>query len=291
MADFGLLIFATDYAVAPAILGREAEAHGFESLFFPEHTHIPANRRSPWPGGRELPQEYWHTHDPFVALTAAASVTSELKVGTGIALVTERDPILMAKQAATLDFISNGRLLLGVGAGWNAEEMENHGTAYEHRWKILRERILAMRQIWQHEEAEFHGEFVDFDKLWSHPKPKQAGGPPVLLGASSKYVYKRIAEYGDGWFPIYQDADRARASGAVSYEDGIQLTREAWSAAGRQGQPQFSVFGVGPDPAAVEYLLGVGFDRVIFGLPPADADTVLPMVEQYAALAHQFSSA
>ncbi len=289
MPQFGLLIFPTDYAVAPPILAREAEAHGFESLFFPEHTHIPASRISPWPGGRELPKEYWHTHDPFVALSMAASVTRDLKVGTGIALVTERDPILMAKQAATLDHLSGGRLLLGVGAGWNAEEMENHGVAYSDRWKVLRERILAMRAIWTEEEAEYHGDFVDFDKLWSYPKPHRAGGPPVLLGASSKYVFKRIAEYGDGWFPIYQDPARAAASGVLDYAAGIEQTRAAWAEAGREGEPDFSVFGVGPDGEAVERLLGFGFNRIIFGLPPADADTVLPMVENYAALAHQFN--
>lgn len=290
MANFGLMMFATDYAVGPHILAREVEAHGFESLFFPEHTHIPASRNSPWPGGRELPQEYWHTHDPFVSLTVAATVTENLKVGTGIALVTERDPILMAKQAATLDFLSGGRLLLGVGAGWNAEEMENHGTDYGSRWKILRERILAMRAIWTQEEAEFHGDFVDFDPVWSFPKPAQAGGPPILLGASSKYSYKRIAEYCDGWFPIYQDADRAASSGAVDYADAIGHINAAWTEAGREGKPSFSVFGVGPDPKAVESLIEAGFDRIIFALPPADAETVLPMVENYAALAHQFNS-
>jgi len=155
MTDFGLLMFPTDYAIDPATLAREAESHGFESLFFPEHTHIPTSRQSPWPGGAELPKEYWHTHDPFVGLMAAASVTTQLKVGTGIALVTERDPILMAKQAATLDFLSNGRFLMGIGAGWNAEEMEHHGTAFATRWKVLRERMLAMREIWTQEEAEF----------------------------------------------------------------------------------------------------------------------------------------
>ena len=188
-----------------------------------------------------------------------------------------------------MDFLSEGRLLLGIGAGWNVEEMENHGVAYANRWKILRERVLAMREIWTEEEAEFHGEFVEFDKLWSYPKPKQAGGPPILLGASSKYVFRRIAEYGDGWFPIYQDADRAAASGALNYAEGISRTREAWSEAGRSGQPDFSVFGVGPSEAAVEQLINDGFNRVIFALPSADADTVLPMVEKYAALAHQFA--
>ena len=290
MTDFGLLIFPTDYALGPDVLAREAEAHGFESLFFPEHTHIPVSRKSPWPGGADLPKQYWHAHDPFVALTMAASVTHTLKVGTGIALVTERDPILMAKQAATLDFLSEGRLLLGVGAGWNAEEMEHHGTPYSDRWKVLRERILAMRQIWTEEEAEFHGDFVDFDKIWSYPKPKQAGGPPILMGAASKYVYKRIAEYCDGWFPIYQDPARAAASGGVDYADSIAKIREAWAEAGREGQPGFSIFGVGPDPKVVEQLIETGFDRVIFALPSEDADTVLPMVEQYAALAHSFNS-
>lgn len=288
--DFGLFIFATDYAIGPDVLAREAEAHGFESLFLPEHTHIPASRLSPWPGGAELPRQYWHAHDPFVALAMAAGVTTQLKLGTGISLVTERDPILMAKQVASLDFLSNGRVQLGVGAGWNAEEMENHGTPFGQRWKILRERILAMRQIWTEEEAEFHGEFVDFDKLWAHPKPVQSGGPPVLLGASSRFVYKRIAEYGDGWFPIYQDARRAGASGTVDYAQGIAQTREAWDQAGRSGQPSFSIFGVGPDATAVESLLQMGFDRIIFALPSGSADEVLPMVEKYAAIAHQFNS-
>ena len=290
MTSFGVLIFATDFAIGPEILAREAEALGFESLFFPEHTHIPASRQTPWPGGKALPTEYWHTHDPFVALAMAASVTTELKIGTGISLVTERDPILMAKQAATLDFLSNGRLLLGVGAGWNVEEMRHHGVAYADRWKILRERILAMREIWTREEAEFHGKYVDFDKIWSYPKPKQAGGPPILMGASSKYVYKRIAEYCDGWFPIYQDQSRAQASGAVNYGESIQLIRDAWAAAGRSGDPDLSIFGVGPDPEAVKSLVADGFNRIIFALPSADADTVLPMLERYAQIAHEFGN-
>ena len=289
MTQFGLLMFPTDYAIHPATLGEAAEQHGFESLFFPEHTHIPTSRKSPWPGGADLPKEYWHTHDPFVGLTAAAMVTSELKVGTGIALVTERDPILMAKQVATLDFLTQGRLLLGIGAGWNAEEMEHHGTAFDQRWKVLRERVLAMRQIWTEEEAEFHGDHVQFDKLWSYPKPASPGGPPVLMGASSRFVPKRIAEYCDGWFPIFQDPSRAAASGAVDYADMIAQIREAWQAAGRDGQPDFTVFGVGPDPKAVEYLIETGFNRIVFALPPADADTVLPMIKNYAQLAHNFS--
>ena len=188
MTDFGVLIFATDYSITPANLAQAAEARGFESLFVPEHTHIPASRLTPWPGGRDLPTEYWHTQDPFVGLATAAAVTDSIKLGTGIALITERDPILMAKQVATLDFLSNGRVLLGVGAGWNVEEMANHGVAFGERWSVLRERVLAMQQIWTQEEAEYHGEHVDFDPIWSYPKPVQPGGPKILLGASSRWT-------------------------------------------------------------------------------------------------------
>ena len=251
MTQFGLLMFPADYAVSPAVLAREAESHGFESLFFPEHTHIPASRRSPWPGGGDLPKEYWHTHDPFVALMAAAAVTTRLKVGTGIALVTERDPILMAKQAASLDFLSEGRLILGIGAGWNAEEMEHHGTAFNTRWKVLRERILAMKALWTEEEAAFSGDFVNFEKSWAYPKPAQAGGPPILMGASSRFVPARIAEYCDGWFPIFQDPARAAQSGGLDYAAMVAQIQEAWSEAGREGTPDFTVFGMGPNADAV----------------------------------------
>ncbi len=289
MADFGVLMFPADYAIQPMPLARAAEERGFESLFFPEHTHIPTSRKSPWPGGGDLPKEYWHCHDPFVSLTAAAAVTRTLKVGTGISLVTERDPILMAKQAASLDTISEGRLLLGVGAGWNAEEMGNHGVVYETRWKVLRERVLAMRQIWTEEAAEYHGEFVDFDPIWSWPKPVQSGGPKILMGASSKWTWQRIAEYCDGWFPIHQDPSRAAAQGAVDYAACIAEVHRAWAAAGRAGEPDFSIFGVGPDPERVRELIGMGFNRVIFALPSADADTVLPLLDRYAALAYELA--
>ena len=291
MTDFGVLMFPTDYAIQPIPLARAAEERGFESLFFPEHTHIPASRKSPWPGGAELPQEYWRSHDPFVSLSAAAAATRTLKVGTGITLVTERDPILMAKQVASLDTISEGRLLLGVGAGWNAEEMENHGVAFDTRWKVLRERILAMRKIWTEDDAEYHGEYVDFDPVWSWPKPMQQGGPKILMGASSKYTWKRIAEYCDGWFPIHQDPRRAAASGAVDYAAGMSAIRSAWVDAGRNGDPDFSIFGVGPDAARVRELIEMGFNRIIFALPPADADTVLPLLDNYAAIAYEIQNA
>ena len=290
MTDFGVLMFPTAYSVSPPDLARAAEARGFESLFFPEHTHIPVSRQSPWPGGPELPKQYLHSFDPFVGLAAAAAVTSTIKLGTGITLITEHDPIVLAKQVASLDQLSAGRILLGVGAGWNAEEMANHGVTFETRWRVLRDRIRAMRSIWTDDEAEYHGEFVDFDPIWSFPKPLQQGGPKVLLGASSRWAFSRVAEYCDGWFPIHQDAARASTQGAVDYADGIEQTREAWRAARREGEPDFSVFGLGPDQERARALIDMGFNRVIFGLPSADADTVMPMLDRYAEIGHAINA-
>ncbi len=178
---FGISIFDTDYAIRIDEVAHAAEERGFESLWVPEHTHIPTSRRSPWPGGTELPKEYWHTHDPFVSLAVAAAATTKLKIATGVCLVVERDPITLAKEVASLDFLSGGRFIFGVGGGWNAEEMENHGTDFGKRWRVLRERILAMKEIWTNEEAEFHGKFVNFEPIWSYPKPVQKPHPPILL--------------------------------------------------------------------------------------------------------------
>ncbi|HEY5475301.1 MAG TPA: TIGR03619 family F420-dependent LLM class oxidoreductase [Tepidiformaceae bacterium] len=168
---FGIQMFPTDYAIPVTELGRAAEDLGFESLFFPEHTHIPTSRRTPYPGGTELPLEYSHTLDPFVAMAAVAAVTKTLKVGTGICLVMQRDPIVLAKEVASVDHLSGGRVLFGIGGGWNEDEMENHGTKPSERWKILRERIFAMKEIWTKDEAEYHGKYVNFDPIWSWPKP------------------------------------------------------------------------------------------------------------------------
>jgi probable F420-dependent oxidoreductase len=199
--DFGVMMFPTEYSVAPDQLAGMVEQRGYESLFFPEHTHIPASRETPYPAGGELPREYWHTYDPFIALTVAAAATERLRIATGICLVIERDPITTAKEVASLDQLSRGRLLFGVGAGWNREEMANHGTDSSHRFGVLRERIEAMKEIWSEDEASYHGQHVDFDAIWSLPKPLQRPHPPILVGGNGPKVVERVLAYGDEWMP------------------------------------------------------------------------------------------
>jgi probable F420-dependent oxidoreductase len=197
----GAFHFPTDYGIDIAELAHALDARGFDALFVCEHTHIPVSRRSPAPGGGELPKRYSHTHDPFVALSFAAMATRTLKIGTGIALIPERDPIVTAKSVASLDQLSGGRFIFGIGGGWNAEEMENHGARYDTRFKLLRERVLAMKALWTKGEAEFHGEFVNFDPVWQYPKPKQRPHPPILLGGETDHTVRRVVEFCDGWFP------------------------------------------------------------------------------------------
>jgi probable F420-dependent oxidoreductase len=277
---YGLMMFPADYAIRPDDLARAAEAHGFESLWFPEHTHIPASRRSPWPGGPELPKEYWHTHDLFVALGMAAAVTTSLKVGSGICLLVERDPITTAKEVATIDFLSNGRMLFGIGGGWNAEEMENHGTAFKTRWKLLRERVEAMKEIWTQDAPEYHGELVNFDPLWSWPKPVQKPHPPIFLGGHTSKTLDRVVRYCDGWMPIGIRAE--------SLLDMIKELRRRAEQAGRDPRTvSVSIFGASADEARIEQYRTAGVERLIFGLPPADRDTVLPLVERYATVARK----
>jgi len=267
-------MFPTDTAIQPIELARAVEERNLDSLFFPEHTHIPASRATPFPGGGELPEMYWRSHDPFVALSACAAVTERIRLGTGICLVIERDPITLAKEVASLDVISNGRLILGIGAGWNREEMENHGANYQKRWQEVREKILAMREIWTKEEAEFHGEFVDFEPIWSYPKPLQTGGPPIWIGANSKWVFDRIADYADGWMPI----------GGLGSGNMERLT-EALAAKGRKVEDlDLALFGAPTDYDALRGRLEQGFDELIFGLPPAGADKVLPILDNLAEL-------
>jgi probable F420-dependent oxidoreductase len=278
--EFGVVMFPTDYSMRPDDLARAVEERGFESLWFPEHTHIPASRRSPWPGGAELPPEYWHSYDPFVALTAAALATSRLKVGTGICLVIERDPIITAKEVASIDQLSNGRFFFGIGGGWNAEEMENHGTNFKLRWRVLRENILAMKEIWTREEAEFHGKFVSFDKIWSYPKPVQKPHPPIFMGGDGPTTFNRVVEFCDGWMPI-----GGRPSRGLSLGEKIVILRRQAQEAGRDPSSiPVTVFGVRPEADAVERLEHDSVSRVVFPLPATQADTVLPILYDMARL-------
>ena len=279
--EIGAFMFVTDYSMGPAELARLLEERGFESMWVPEHTHIPASRRSPWPGGADLPQEYWHSYDPFVALSAAAAVTTNLKLGTGICLVVERDPITTAKEIASLDLLSNGRFMFGIGGGWNAEEMENHGTAYRSRWRLLRERILAMKAIWTEDVAEFHGEFVNFDKVWAYPKPVQKPHPPIFMGGDGATTFNRVVEFCDGWMPI---AGRPGQEGSLA--EKIVLLRRQAEEAGRDPQNlPVSVYWMGrPRDDTVDRMTEAGVDRLIFGLPSAQQDEAMPRIDQCAEL-------
>jgi probable F420-dependent oxidoreductase len=275
----GVYIFATDYAIRVDELARAAEERGFESLFLPEHTHIPKSRKSPWPGGPNLPKEYWHTLDPFVALASAAAATTRLRLATGICLVIERDPITLAKEVASLDFLSKGRFIFGIGGGWNAEEMENHGTIFKTRWRLLRERVLAMKEIWTKDEPEFHGEFVNFDAVWAYPKPVQKPHPPILMGGAGATTFERVVEFCDGWMPI-----GARAP--VNFPEKIAELRVRAEKAGRDpASISVSVFGAKPEEVALRTYQGMGVERALLALPSADRDTVLPLLDRYAKLA------
>jgi len=275
----GAGIFATDYAMRPDELARELEQPGYESLWLPEHTHIPASRRSPYPGGGELPKEYWHTHDPFLALTAAAAATKRLRLATGICLIIERDPIVTAKEVASLDMLSDGRFIFGIGGGWNAEEMENHGTNFKKRWRVLSERVLAMKEIWTKEEAEFHGEFVNFDKIWSHPKPVQKPHPPILMGGYGPTTFDRVIRFCDGWLPL---GYRMNVTDLV--QKVTALRRQAEETGRDSKSISITVFGASPEPATIQELAKAGVERAVFMLPAAPRDKVLPLVDRYTSL-------
>jgi probable F420-dependent oxidoreductase len=273
----GIEMFATDYAIRPDDLARACEERGFESVWFPEHTHIPASRRTPFPLGGDLPKDYWHTHDLFVAMMAAAAVTKTLKIGSGICLAMERDPITTAKEVASVDQLSNGRVLFGIGGGWNAEEMENHGTPFKKRWKILREKIEAMKEIWTKEEAEYHGEFVNFDPIWCHPKPLQKPYPPIILGSHTSNGLDRVIRYCDGWIP------NARA-----YKDlpavVTDLRTRAQKAGRKPDEISISLLGAPDDEATLQQYRQLGIERAIFFVPSEGKDKVLPLLDKYAAL-------
>jgi len=280
---FGVVIFPTDYSIDPVSIAKEVEARGFDSLWFPEHTHIPVSRRTPWPGGADLPQEYWHTYDPFIALTAAAMVTEKIRLGTGISLVMEHDPIVLAKTIASVDNISNGRFNFGVGGGWNEEEMENHGTDPKRRFKVLRERIEAMKAIWANDEAEYHGEFVDFDPIWSWPKPVQKPNPPVYVGGNGEHTLKRVIKYGDAWMPIAM-------RGGKPLSEAIPELQQMAQEAGR-GRIPVGAYGVQPREEIISHYMEIGVDEGIFWLPSAGPDVVLPMLDNYATLSESAAKA
>jgi probable F420-dependent oxidoreductase len=273
----GVCYFATDYGIDIRELAREVEARGFDSLMLPEHTHIPVSRRTPYPGGGELPKCYSHTHDPFVALAFAASVTTKLLLGTGICLVPQRDAIVTAKCVASLDRLSNGRFLFGIGGGWNVDEMENHGVRYETRFPLMRERILAMKALWTQEEAAFHGNMVSFDPLWLYPKPMQRPHPPILLGGSSDYTVKRVVEFCDGWSPLGISGFNAK--------EAVARLRQAASAAGRDFSTlSIHMFAPPPKQAILDEYREAGIDRSFLMIPDLTRDEILVVLDKYARL-------
>ena len=274
----GVFEFCIDKSVDPAVIAKRAEELGFDSYWVPEHAVIPIKTSSPYPASDDgkIPDEYGRITDPFVSLARASAVTKTIELGTGICLIPERNPLELAKEVATLDNISNGRFIFGIGAGWNKPEIENHGTAFEKRWAVLRERILAMKTIWTEDEAEYHGEFVNFDPIWSYPKPVQTGGPPIWIGANSKYVADRVAEFADGWLPI-----GGRAGGA-----NIDQVREACEKRGRSfGDITLALFFPPMDEGKAREKIELGYSELIFNLPSEGADKVLPVLDDIAALA------
>ena len=283
----GVMIFPTDKGIQPVELAREAESRGFDSLWFPEHSHIPVSRRSPW-GGREgappLPEEYWRTHDQFVALGACAAVTTTLKLGTGITLVAQRDPIWLAKEVATVDQISGGRFLFGVGFGWNHEEMENHGAIdLRRRRALVREKVLACRALWTEDEASFSGEFVNFEPSWSWPKPVQRPHPPIVIGASPTPLhFRHIVEYGDVWMPIegrWPIADRWNELLAMAADAGRDPATLS-----------LGVFGAKATAENLDTYRDLGKSFVALGLPALDRDAALAQMDQYAPLVARYNA-
>ncbi len=272
--DFGIGYFPTHDALAPGEIARLVEQRGHESLFFAEHTHIPASRETPWPGGPVLPPKYWHSYDLFVALTAAAEATSRLRVGSGVCLVIQRDPIITAKQVASIDHLSGGRLEFGVGAGWNREEMRNHGTDPRVRMAVMRERVEAMKAIWTEEEASYHGAHVEFERIWSYPKPAQRPHPPVLVGGSGLGVLDRVLAFGDAWIPLY--------TGDVVLERWAELRARA------ERPVEFMVMSAPSDAAVLERLQQAGCRRAVHWVPSAGPGVVEAALQQWEAAIAQF---
>jgi probable F420-dependent oxidoreductase len=278
------MTFPTARSMPPAALGAELEQRGYESLWVPEHTHIPSSRESPWAGGPELPQYYYETLDPFLTLAAVATATRTLRLGTAVALAVQRDPIQLAKEVATLDVISGGRVELGVGPGWNLEEMRDHGTDPARRFRLLRERVEAMKEIWTQEEAEYHGELVDFGPMRAWPKPVQQPHPPIHIGGPAGSAFKRVIRYGDGWLPLW-----ARDQG--DYPALTRQLREAAAEAGRDPAGiQVTVCYVPADERVIAQLDKGGIDRVVFAAPSAPAPEILDRLDTLQPVAAPYLS-
>src|SRR3977135_608780 len=274
----GAFYFPTDYGINLAELGRALEHRGFDSLYVPEHTHIPVSRRTPFPGGGELPKRYAHTHDPFVGLAFAAAATKKLLVGTGICLVPQHEPIVTAKAIATLDQLSNGRFVFGIGGGWNVDEMENHGARYETRFKMMREYVLAMKALWTQDEASYHGEFVNFDPVWSWPKPAQRPHPPIILGGESDHTLRRVIDYCDGWFP--------RPRGGFDVVQGVERLHRMATEKGRNPTTLTTiVFGAPNDAKVLEGYEKAGIPSALLAIPDDSRDEILRYLDKIAPLA------
>jgi probable F420-dependent oxidoreductase len=273
---FGASMFFTDYSMAPGALARALEERGFESVWAPEHSHIPVSRRSPWPGGAELPKRYYDTMDPFVSLTAAAAATTTLNLGTGVCLVNQRDPIQTAKQVASIDQVSQGRFLFGIGIGWNAEEMENHGTVFATRAKLVRERIEAMKEIWTKSKPEYHGEFVNFDPIMAWPKPVRKPHPPVIVGGAFPQGARRALRYGNGWIPI---------AGRAPIEDALRAFHQLAAESGRDlAEVPVSTFGANENLDEIRRYRDLGVSRMVVTLDSEKEDTILPVLDRWADL-------
>lgn len=274
---FGVMMFVTEYSMSPPDLAIAAEERGFESIWIPEHSHIPTSRKSPFPGGGDLPKIYYDAMDPFVALGAAASVTKNIRLATGICLVVQRDPLQTAKEVATLDQISGGRFIFGVGAGWNLEELADHGTNPKTRGRLLDERIEAMKVIWANEKAEYHGDFVDFNEMMTWPKPVQKPHPPIVVGGSFPHGARRAIALGDEWMPVGgRDADVV---------DIRSQFRQMAAEAGREPDSLgLSVYGAPNDLEKNQRLSDNGITRAVFRLPSEKADTVLPLMDEAAII-------
>lgn len=270
----GVTMFVTDRSMTAAALARAVEERGLDGLYLPEHTHIPVSRRTPYPLGGELPEEYKRTLDPFVALATAAAVTTRIRLGTGVCLVAQRDPIVLAKEVASLDLVSGGRFVLGIGTGWNEDEAEDHGIPFKRRRSVVRERVLAMRELWEEEVGSFEGEFVRLSPSWAWPKPVQRPHAPIFWGgAGSPKLFEHIAEYADGWMPL----------GASGIAAQLPALREAFERAGRKAsEARVILYGVKPEKGRLEYFASMGAEEVVFFLPSATEDRVLPVLDEIA---------